>query len=180
MLATESYQIEPVECWISRGGLGVVEDHNVKTKDDHVYYKIEGRETRYCIIRPTRRLQQPSLIYETPTKNECFFASGLIRQTRNFIRPLDRTYFKFFDDAEEVKNNIISFITWLQKVPTLNLKKMDKKGIMNTYGHLLMDVPPTPEWEKILNLTYVAKKRSDLSPLARDLQDELDLIPESR
>ncbi len=180
MLAIESYKIFPIDCWVTECRNRIISDKNVKSQADHDYYKILRRDTRYRITRPTGSLYLPHLIYETPTKNECYFASGIIKQTRNYIHDLDKTYFRFYDDAEEVKNNIISFIKWLQTVPKIRLKNVRTKEIMNIYGSLLADVPTTQEWEKALSLTFKEERRSDLSPLAMDLQEESDLIPASR
>jgi len=178
MKAEDQYLIDQVEVWVCREGKGIVEERHLKTPEDFIYHKVLDKQTRYVIIKPSGIIHLPHLIYETPINNECYFASGYLRSSRKYLRPLDATYFKFLDDAELVKNNIISFIRWLRTVKTSRLQKMQKKTILLTYGDLLREALATPEWETISKRIWTGKNRKDLAPFRRDLQDELDFLPE--
>lgn len=178
MLSEDQFLIIPVECWITRNGNGVVEDRHVKSEEDHKYYRIQRRETRYRIIRASGvPIYLPSLTYETPLMGEAYFASGVVRKTRRYIRELDKSWFKFYDDADEVRQNIIKFILWLKNPPKISKTQMKK--IMSLCGYLIQDVHPTQEWVRLSKIEFDLKKRKDLSPLKRELQDELDLFPEN-
>ncbi len=176
MHAEDQFQIIELELFITRDGNGYVDERHLKTPEDFEYYKVLGKQTRYAIIKVSGILYLPHLIYETPTKNECYFASGVLRPTPIYQREFDTTYFKYVDDAERVLNNIRNFISWLKTVPKIKLPKAQAKKILGAYGHLIKDAPPTPEWERLSKIVFVGKKRSDLSPLAKDLAEEQDFV----
>lgn len=174
--AEDQYFIQEIEVWITRQGRGVVEDRHVRTEEDHVYYKITGREKRYVIRHYVQSRQEPKALYERPLANEAYFASSVVHTTRHYIRELDNTFFKYYDDADEVLENIKSFIQWLRKIPTLKNKKQMKE-IKEKNEYLLKDRPVFPEMELIRQsqVGLKVKRRSDLKGLARHNQDALDL-----
>jgi len=176
--AEAQYFIQEVEVWITREGRGVVEDRHV-TQWNHDYYKIVGREKRYVIRHYVQSRQEPKALYERPLANEAYFASGCCNATRHYRREIDNTFFRYFDDAEEVLNNIISFIQWLRNIKGLNKKQM--KMIHEKNDYLLKDRPAFPEMELIRQsqIGLQVKRRSDLKGLARFNQDEEDLIERS-
>lgn len=176
MKAEDQYIIDEVEIWVSRNETSFVDERHLKTPEDHLYYKVDGKQTRYVICGNYGNAYLPASIYESAIRAECYFASGLIKPTRQYQRKLDHTYFRFYDDAEEVKNNIITFLQWLRKVPTLDLKKMKMKEIVERNSHFLQDVAPTQEWMTRSKRIINGKRRSDLNSLQRDLADERDLI----
>lgn len=178
MKAEDQYLIRKVEVWVTREGKGIVEERHLKTPEDHVYYKVVGKQERYVVCGIYGICYLPAQIYESAIRDECYFASGIIRPTRKYLRELDRTYFRFYDDAEEVKNNIIVFLQWLRKVPTMGLKRMKEKAIVETYRDLIRDVHATQEWTEASKIICEGKKRSDLASFARSLADERDLVPE--
>lgn len=176
--AEEQYYIASVEVNICREGKSIVDSRHFKTPADYRYYKFQRKEVRYVIRNAYGVCYLPHRIYEGAIQHECFFASGVCKVTRKYVRDLDKTYFKFFDDAEEVLINITKFISWLRTVPTLNLKNVQKKHIMQENEHFLRDVPdfPDPELIQALRNTLVIKKRSDLKALSLFHQNELDLV----
>jgi hypothetical protein len=175
MKAEDQYFIAEVEVFITRNGNGIVEERHLKTDEDHKYYKVSGKETRYVIYGASGIKMLPATIYTSKLKDECYFASGVIRKTNSYIRELDNTYFKFYDDAEEVLKNIILFISWLRNKPKITGVKMKK--IKARTDHLLMEVHAIPEVDQIrmLQAGLKVKRRSELKPLALELQNELDL-----
>ena len=176
MLAEDQFKIIELELWITREGNGYVDERHLKTEKDYEYYKVLGKQTRYAIMKASGILHLPHLIYETPTKNECYFASGVLRSTPVYQREFDTTYFKYVDDAELVLKNIQRFISWLRNLPKITLPKVQMKKILATYGHLIQDVHPTQEWERLSKIEFVGKRRSDLAPLAKDLAEEQDFV----
>jgi hypothetical protein len=178
--AEDQYYIRQVEVYVSRNGNGVVDARHLKTENDFVYYKIDGMETRYVICGQYGIHGLPHRIYEGALQNECYFASSVCRSTRKYVRKLDETYFKFYDDAKEVLDNIVRFIKWLRQVPNLKLKPIQIKNIMKENEHFLKAVPDFPEIEltQALMNTLVIRNREDLKGLEKFKQDELDLVPE--
>lgn len=178
MKAEDQYFISQELVWITRNGNGIVEDRHLKTEEDHKYYQVVGRETRYVIRGVNGIKHKPALIYETPLKYECFFLSGYTRPTRKYLRELDNTYFKYYDDAEEVMVNIQRFVKCLKTLPNIDNKTRKKIGIIA--AHLIVDVHDTVEAARIrvYQTGLKVKRRSELSPLARDCASELDLCPE--
>lgn len=174
----DQYYIKEVKVFITREGNGVVDRRHLKTPEDYAYYKVVGEETRYVICGAYGIHGSPARIYEGGLENECYFASGICSKTRRYVRKLDHTYFVFYDDAEEVLNNIIVYIKWLKKVHLLNLKKAQIKKILNENNHFMQDVPDFQE-RITLKAGSNVKMRSGLSKLERFLQDEKDLIEAS-
>jgi len=176
--AEEQYYIKTVEVNVCRAGKSIVHDRHFKTPEDYKYYQFQQKEIRYVIMDSYGISYLPHRIYEGAIQHECFFASGVCNITRRYARDLDKTYFKFYDDAEEVLININKFISWLRIVPTLNLKKIQIKHIMEGSEHFLRDVPdfPDPELIQALKSSLIIKKRSDLKGLKLFHQNELDLV----
>ena len=177
MKAEEQYFIAEVEVYVTRNGLSIVQEHHLKSEEHFKYYQVDGKEKRYVIYGASGIKMLPSTIYSTHLQGDCFFASGFVRTTRVYRRELDKTYFKFYDDAEEVLKNIILFITWLRNKPT-TIKKMEMKRIKAKTDYLMEDVHATQDVEQIrmLQAGLKVRKRSELKPLALDLQNELDLV----
>lgn len=171
----EQYFIQQIEVWITREGRGVVEDRHV-TADNHDYYKIFGKETRYVIKHYVQSRQSPAVLYTRPLQEEAYFASSVVRPTRKYRQELDNTFFKYYDDAEEVLNNIIYFILWLKNLPTL--PKKATKLIKDRNDYLLRARASSPEMELIRQsqVGLTVKRRDQLGKLARDLAEERDLI----
>jgi hypothetical protein len=180
MKAEDSLFISQEQFYVTRNGNGIVEARHLKCANDYTYYKVVGLETRYVIRGVSGVKYLPDLIYTTPIKHECFFASSVCTVTRRYVRELDRTYFKYYDDAEEVLLNIIRFIKWSKNIGKIKLKKGQMTAIKLMTQDLVMDVLDTPEAERIRTsqVGLEVKRRSELKPLARDLADELDLLPE--
>jgi len=175
MKAEDQYFIAEVEVWVVRKGLGIVEERHLKSEEHHKYYQVDGKETRYVICGASGRKMLPATIYSSHLQGDCYFASGFLKTTRTYRRELDKTYFKFYDDAEEVLKNIILFISWLRNIPKMNKNALKKIKAKTDY--LLMDAHPTQEMEQMraLQAGLKVKRRSELKPLALDLQNELDL-----
>lgn len=178
--AEDQYYIRQVEVYVSRNGNGIVDERHLKTEDDFKYYKIDGMETRYVICGQYGIHGLPHRIYEGALQDECYFASSVCLTTRRYIRQLDTTYFKYFDDAEEVLNNIIRFIKWLRTVPTLKLKPAQIKNIIKENSHHLKAVPDFPEGSviQVTKSSLGIKLRSELKGINLYNQNELDLVPE--
>lgn len=179
MNAEDQYFIEQVMVYVTRGGMGVVDSRHIKSDDDSEYYKVSGLEERYVIRGASGIKHMPHTIYESHLSGECFFASGLLRTTKKYRRELDSTYFKYYDDAEIVMNNITKFIRWAKKLPTTLPKKTIKK-ISNQTSHITSDVADTQEAQRIRasQVGLKIKRRSELSPLAKDLAEERDWCQE--
>jgi hypothetical protein len=175
MKAEDQFVIHEVEIHVTREGKGIVDSRHLKTKEDYQYYKVSGIEKRYVIVGPSGIKMMPHLIYENAVAGYFFFISGLFKSTRKYIREIDYTYFKYYDDAEEVLNNLIKFILWMK-----SYKPRGKKDVnaMKKYISLSMDVPDSQEIERIrqLNLGLNPKMRKNLSPLAKDLAEAKDLL----
>jgi len=178
--AEDQYYIRQVEVFVCREGRSLVDERHLKTEKDYEYYQVDGKEIRYVICDHHGVRGRMARIYEGAIQDECYFASSVCAPTRKYIRLLDNTYFKFYDDAEEVLNNATNFIKWLKTVPTLNLKQAQIKNIMKMNEHLIKDVPDFQEMAltQALNSTLKLKMRSDLKGLELFNQNELDLVPE--
>ena len=174
MKSEEQYYIGEVEVYVTRDGNGIVEDRHLKTDEDYKYYRVSGKEIRYRICGHSGPKHMPARLYESHIQGQCYFASSVCYETRKYIRPLDSTYFKYFDDAEEVLKNIINFTKWSKNLPK-GLKKMQMKRIVAAVEDLIADVPSMPNQNQYLNGSSPKKIRKNLSPFARDLEDEMDL-----
>jgi hypothetical protein len=175
--AEDQYFIHIEKVWITREGNGIVECRHLKTKEDHEYYKVVGREDRYVIYGASGRVFLPASLYETPLSGEGYFASGFVSKTRQYLREIDRTWFKYYDDAEEVLNNLVKFTLWAKRIPDLAIKTTIKKRLINQTKLLVRDVADTREVALIRTSAtgLKVKNRKDLKPLARELADERDL-----
>lgn len=177
MKPEEQFFIHPVEVWITREGNGIVEDRHLKCQSDYEYYKVVGKEVRYVIRGCNGIVFLPSTLYERFLSGDGSFASSVVNRTRKYQRELDMTWFKYYDDAEEVLNNLIKFILWAKTIPKINIKNVMKKKLINQTKHLTVDVVDTRATALIRESVsgLEVKKRNDLSPLAKDLAEEMDL-----
>lgn len=156
-------------------------DYYGSLENVYKYHQVTGWESRYVIMKSSGRDYIPRLNYESPISDICPQASVIINPTRKYKRELDDTYFKYYDDAEEVLNNIINFCKWLKKkIPTMS--KKDSKKMLYLCEYLMKDVPDSQDLQQIRQsmIGLQVKRRSDLSSLERFNQDELDLNPSLR
>lgn len=110
MLAEDQFAIVEFEAWIVRDGKGMTIHKSVYGDDPS-----STLDKRYKILNANGTGQfQPADFYTSPCSDECVHAGAFMERTRKYKRDLDRTYFKFYDDADEVKQNMIRFILWLK------------------------------------------------------------------
>lgn len=185
----DQFFINAITVLICRNGHGILSDHIPEEQSDYYggldkvyeYHQVVGYETRYVIMQHNGICYLPHINYESPISDICPSASNEINSTRKYKRELDTTYFKYYDDAEEVMNNIISFCKWLKrKIPEMS--KKDLKKVMFRCEHLIKDVPDSQELQKMrqLMIGFPGRGRCDLSSLERVKQDDLDLKPSLR
>lgn len=140
-------------------------------------------ESRYVIYGHEGVEYLPSRAYKNYISD-----SGIVfpnaKKTREYKREVDETYFKYYDDAEEVLENIKALINWLDSLRLRNLKKKAQKKTSSkqkpTPGtdHVwTREIAVTSDWARLKNSMNgcAVRRRSDLSPLMRDLADEQDL-----
>ena len=174
----DQWFILAIAVWICRDGNGIVSDHIPLS--EHAYHQVSGREIRYVIHKYSGRDFLPHLNYESPISEYCPQASSFMSPTRKYQKELDRTYFKYYDDAEEVLNNIITFCKWIKTFKSKD-KKINKK-ILEGCHHLLKDVPDSPELQSFRQSMngLSAKRRDQLSPKEKLSQDQKDLVKSNR
>lgn len=168
----DAYFIHQKQYRISRGGKGIVSNH-VQLEGNEDYYHFTGLETRYTIRGVNGNVNHA--LYSCHTQHECQFCS--LATTRQYLRTLDETYFKFYDDAEEVLKNIQQFLKWLPTVEKMSLPKVKKKAILDKCKDLMRDVPSSLDWESMRasQIGLPVKRRNELKGIQRYSQDLLDL-----
>lgn len=181
MLAEDQYFIRQIQIYVCREGKGYVDERHLKIGDPIDsgllnYYKVSGLETRYEIFDNNGPVFLPASRYEQFTRTSLSYLQSKISPTRRYKLELDRYKFRYYDDAEEVLESIIFFISWLKKNP--NGKNKKEKDSLKKALHFMEDVHPIADWQKIKmsQVGLQVKRRSDLSPLAREIADERDLI----
>lgn len=137
---------------------------------DHVGEKMNYPcETRYCVCNHSGPIMEPECLYKTPMASHCAGASPWLKPTRRYKEPLDKTYFKYYDDAEEVLHNIERFITWLKN-------QTGKKIVKGWWMSLTKEHPDTLDAASMrASKIGSPKKRSELTGLLKDMA-ECDLL----
>lgn len=189
MKAEDQYIIVQTPCYITRDGQGIITNRKLIEDDgpdlvehNKKYYKVCADEIRYVVMYPCIAggisvLGYPANRYLSAMRNECFMAYGFINQTRKYKLFLDNTYYKFYDDADEVIQNLIKFTKWLKNIPQTMAKRTIKE-IMNKNEYLIKDAPDTLEWQRAKASQHglSVKTRNSLNRLQRETVDERDLI----
>ena len=178
--AENCFFIEQVVVRTTRNGNGIVDERHIRCDDDLRYYQAsEKTEVRYRIWSHHGSMEDPSSLYRTPLEKDVFYASGHLRPTHQYLRKLDQTYFKFYDDAESVMHNIISFLQWLKNPPKKLLETSKFQKILKKYQPLITKKTVSAEWGKTKALQdgLRVKRRDALTRLQREIQDEMDLVP---
>jgi len=129
MKSEDSFYIHEMELYFRNNGKNVIYPHVVER--DPEYFKGAVPSKRYVIMSPIGIHNHT--LYSSLISIELPQAQQHLNTTRRYAREVDSTYFKYYDDAEEVMNNIISFIKWIKdrvntnKARTMNeVKAMDK------------------------------------------------------
>lgn len=181
MKSEESFFIEEVTVRTTRNGKGIVEERHIQSEADIRYYQASKEtENRYRIWWHYGPIRNPACLYRVPAETDLYYFSGNLNATRKYLRELDQTYFKFYDDAEEVLNNIILFIQWLKNPPAKLKEKKTFLKILEKYQSLITDKAVSAEWVKTRQsqIGLQPKRRDALTRLRREVQDEMDLVPE--
>lgn len=135
-------------------------------------------EERYVIRRCDNEFSVLSEeFYTHACRDECARASNSLRRTRKYKNPIDSEYFRYYDDALEVKENIVAFVEWLiKKSPGLPQREFKKVMTRNETKMMYRHVKNQKWWNKvILNDGSDVKMRKELPELERELADERDL-----
>lgn len=129
-----------------------------------------SKELRYCICGSTGVRYLPASVYEGFMRNECMAFSSYYIKTRNYKKDLDKTYFRYYDDAKEVLDNLVSFYRWAHNQTQKKMVKvlMEIKADVMEYQNL----DPTI----LYPIGLPEKMRKNLSPLARMFADDRDLV----
>ena len=176
MKAEDAFVIMEVDIYITRDGNSYVDERHLKTEDDFRYYGVTKKEKRYVIVGPSGIKMHASCVYEMAMSDFGGYISALFKITRRYKKDFDKTYFRFYDDAEEVVENIRRFIQWLKK-PTKVLGKVERRKAKK-YLHLLLDAPSSQEWALTIASPVGSnpKLRKNLDNLGRHLAEERDLL----
>lgn len=155
--------------WINHRGVipnHVIEQDGAKTHS-------AKQDTRFCIATDSGIIQDPACIPRNVTADNPE-ATRYVHTTRRYKHEVDKTYFRFFDDAEEILNNIIALIEWLEKTKTMDMNRKRKKLAEKHYH--LTELRDIREEILALRIESSSKTRENLDSLHRDLADERDLI----
>lgn len=145
-------------------GSWIKEEDAIKEKR----YAIHGHDTFGLTVE-----YLPARIYESLIDDVCFNARySAIKKTNKYKKEVDSWLFKYYDDADEVMQNIIRFISWAKKNQTKKIKKVT--------GKLIKDFSPSKGWleKKVLSigLNESAKRRKSLSSFRQEVESEMDLL----
>ncbi len=134
------------------------------------------RSIRYCIYGPDRFGRPeakflPQRIYESAIETDCYGFKYHVAKTNKYKKEIDSWAFKYYDDADEVLENIKSYILWAKNNQTKKIATITAMTIKN--------FNPSPEWleMKALSIGLKEKKiRNNLSSFQKMIAEEQDLI----
>jgi hypothetical protein len=172
MKAEDSYFICEVEVYPVMDGRFIMYPHVMNNRK---YYKAGPIETRYVIRRPLGIANEH--VYKSQIQTTCCMFESKLAPTNRYIRTIDASYFKYYDDAEEVLNNIILFILWIKEIAVTRKWEKQFVKIAKENEFLVRDTDDSPE-EALIRASQIGlkvKRRSeqDQSVNILDIKDWL-------
>jgi hypothetical protein len=169
MTAEDSYYICEIQVHPTNNGNNVMMPH---VMDNAEYYNAGPIETRYIIRNPLGMVTE--YIYKNQSNDSCVRFQEHMIVTRKYIRPIDGKYFKYYDDAEEVLENIKRFIQWIKKKATIRFPGKKTLAILEENRFLIRNTSYSAE-QQAMRDSQIGLKVKRRSELVGEKQNILDI-----